>query len=363
MKTTELNTYHIPELESGTKKGINDTEQLIALQVPHIALHDNPPLTNEDLGPWWLEYHLMYKALWNDVDRKVPGAQLEQEIIEHQQQTDRSLQLLNNELLQIKEKKAVIQSDLDNRQKPAINSLKLFLLRAVTIAIFIIDAVITAPVFQSAGLNLFECFCISGGFALILYFAAHYCEPTVKRGKTIAQRRAIAAAFIVGVILSSSIIAIVRAKYFAAQSNDTTGSGASIYLPLLFLVFSVGAFLVGVAIRHFSFPTPAQCAALREYQALVEALQEHDTHIGRIEQGIQTVKDKNATLQTVNRSIIKFGEDVKLHIVSKAHSGLQQYMRFNIMHRPDQGRPVSFDCTTYPFNFNNSLQTTNNFTQ
>lgn len=341
----------MPELEKATKDSIEKYEkQHISLTAEQDGRNNEPSLTNDDIAPRWLESHSFYEELQNEIVKRIPPEPLLNEMREHREMTDRELQLLHNKATNLKMEGSAKAEAVRNAPQPSINRHKTRTLYAILAGMLLVDGVVTAPTFQSAGFNLYESFCLALAFAFMSLCASHYYDKAVAYCKISVQRRAIAVSYVLILLVTFYFTGNIRGL-FLASSVDPSVSRPSAYLPVLFTIFSMGTFFVGVMIRRHSMPKPEQLEQLKGYEALVKERDEYEKLLKEIEAEIIAVTEKNREVQEVNRSILKFAANLENYIIIKAKGGLQQWKRINANNRPDRGRPCSFDSTTYPFTF------------
>jgi cell division protein FtsB len=192
-------------------------------------------------------------------------------------------------------------------------------------------------------------------FAGVLAVFSHVFERIVLLGKTLWQRRTIALTLLLLLIALFTFMSITRAEYLSKQVIDNSADAINIHFsPLPFIATSLLLFIVAVAINHFFFPSTAERAAMRDYRHIKKEKQANETEQEQIEQAIDATQQESTDLKKTNASILEYGCMLEQLIISNAYRGFSLWKKHNIMHRPDDGRPLSFD-DPYPLNFDTNF--------
>jgi hypothetical protein len=351
MKTTEKGLYHKPALDAYVEEELKEIDQRLVINAQNYAARNKPPLLNKQINAYFHEDHMRYQSVIDAVGRELQFKAVCNEVVEHEKLTEGQLHTLHNKLATAREKQIGAGAKLESRKPPFNKSRQLLAWAAVaTIALF--EGMLSLPVFQTWGYSLAEAVCISILFAGMLAILAHLFKRIVLLGRTIWQQRAIAVTLLLLLTVLFGYMSQTRAEYLSRQMAANSADTVNMHFSSIpFVLTSILLFIVAVAVCHFFMPSREERAALKAYKIEEQKRRADEEAIQQLEQAIEATKHENAELRKVNASILEYGCMLEQLIVSRAHGGFALWKRHNMMHRPDNGRPICFDDPDYPFAF------------
>jgi len=359
MKTIETNTYHRPELTADVQEQLKDFEQSNNIDAEDHGNRNKPLLHEENIKPYLIGNYHKAQAIISHVASVLQPAALISEVVENEKSTERKIQPLRNKLVIIKQKAVELEKALKG-QHLEYGRLRVPLVWGAVCIPLLGDAMLNRPTFETYGYNFIESVGMSLLLAASLAVLAHCFRKIVALGKTVWQRRAIVAVILLLVTVLFYYLADTRASYLTHEAATYTGDGKDIHFsPIPFTMLSVLLFGIAVAINYFFFPTKEQRKATREYYALKHEYAFNTAEHERIEKEIEALKQLHEELVQVNGSIYVYGSKLEDMIISHAQIAFATWEKVNMMHRPDNGRPICFGSDEYPFTFQRNFKPIN----
>jgi hypothetical protein len=359
MKVIETNTYHRPELTAYVQEQLKDLEQHSLIDAEDHGNRNKPLLLENNVKPYLVGNHHKAQAIMSHVASVLQPAALISEVVESEKATERRIQASRNMLVIVKQKAVEFEKELKGKH-PEHSPLRVLLVWIAVCIPLLGDGMLNRPVFETFGYNFIESVCMSLLLAASLAVLAHSFGKIVALGKTIRQRRAIVAVISLLVTVLFYYLADTRASYLTHEAATYTGNGKDIdFSPIPFTMMSVLLFGIAVAINFFFFPSREQRKATRDYYALKYEYALNTAEHLRIEQGIEALQQQHEELVQVNGSIYVYGSKLEDMIISHAQIAFAAWEKVNMMHRPDNGRPICFGSDEYPFTFQRNFKPIN----
>jgi len=362
MDTTTKTRFHNLELDARLAQAFEENRQRIIVNAENYAARNQPPSLNRNLKAYFEEDHLRYQSLVDKVNAELQFKTSCHEVVEHQKVTENRLRTVNNELTTEKEEQIAIDAKLKNQRSP-FSMLRIFFVWMATALVCLFDGILAIPVFEEAwGYSWIESVVCGLLFAFALAIISHCFEWIVLFGKTLWQRRFIAFSLLSLLLLLFYFMASHRVANLEKQIADN--SLVVIHLsPWPFTLLSLLLFLVALTLNHKYYPTREQRAAMREYQMLTKEKQKNEAEQDRLKKEKAAIEKDHNEVKQRNASILEYGCMLEELIVSHAYGGFALWKKQNMMHRPDNGRPISFDEPNYPFVFNTNFHSIKNLHQ
>ncbi len=347
---TQKSMYHMPVLDAKIEAFEKQFDHEINIDAENNGLRDKPTLLEEDTRPYVREHHHKIEAMASEIAATLQPSALISEVGESEKTTERTLRDLYNQLNTAKEKsQELLQGKACGRRECSKWRMPL---GWIAICVPLLgDGLLNLPAFQVFGYNFIEALGASVILAACLAVLAHVFDKIVGLGKTVWHRRAIAGSMITILACFFYYLAKVRAEFLSSQANGDNPHGDIHFSPIPLALFSTLLFVSAVAINHFIFPNEAQRKSMREYDANEKMQQEHTDGRERLEAQIEAVKRQHEELVQTNGSIYVYGGKLEERLFARAKIGYSKWCRVNMMHRPDQGRPLCFNNDEYPFTF------------
>jgi hypothetical protein len=346
---TKTTRCFMPDLEAALEKKFEKIEQRLPISAVANAEKKQPPLSNEDIGAFFGEFHFEYQEAILMINDFIQTNNLEANRIKDNEQTKDDVAELQNQYIIAKEQQ--LQKD-GNAQilKLPFAPLRQSLAWAAVATLSLFEGLMNRPSFSAYGYNLLEALGMSVAFAALLMVFSHSFERIVRKGKTIWQQRAVAIGLLVFLATVFWYLAEVRAKYLSAAIAENSGDASISFSPIPFTLLSVLLFIASVVICHFFLPNREQRSTMRDYRQHVKEQQNRADKIAQLEAAIKSKEAANDELNRVHNSLQEYGAMLEHRVITRAKLGLQLWMKHNFLHRTD-GRPKSFDNTEYPFKF------------
>jgi hypothetical protein len=355
MNTNDNSTYANSKLESYVTAEIQKIQQHSIIDAEHNGKDNIPHLLMQTMRPYFHEFHMRFQAIIDKLGTALQSRALRNEVAEHEKVTSDHAQRVNNQLYEVKQQQASIDTQLQGKQPP-YSIFRLIAIWVVTISTSLFDSVFAMPFFESLGFSLLEAAAMGVLFAVALAAFAHLYRRLVYLGKT-GQRKVIFAVLCGLAIGLFAFLAQARAAYFnhqiAATSVDAIGQHIS---AMAFFVISIVFFMVAVAVNYLYFPTGDQRDDMRTYNKLLEEKAANADKQQQLIHELQAQQAQHSQLRIDNLSKYEYGFLLERQIISQAAVTLQQCKNHNARFRPDHGRPTAFETEGYPFEFVTNFQ-------
>jgi len=349
--------FHIPTFDKYLAHMFEEIKEHIKINAQTFGRGNLPPLQNKKLNAYFEEDHLKYQALIDEVNKELQFKSTCDTVVEHKVATETRLQENNVKRLQAEEKYVSHNAALKGR-RPPYGKWRTTLVWAAVILITLFDGLLAIPIFGAFGYNFGEAVCMGVLFGLTLAIIAHCFEKMILWGKTIWQRRIIAAILVTLLISMFSYMAYHRAVYLETQLAENGLAHVQVS-PLPFVLLSTFLFLAAVALNYFYYPKEEQREAMHQYKHDLKAKQDNETEQQQIAKEKADIKNEHAGVRQTNTAKLEYGNSLELLIISHAHQGLGEWKKHNMLNRPDKGRPFSFDEPNYPFIFHTNFHSIN----
>ncbi|WP_259071891.1 hypothetical protein HDF24_11465 [Mucilaginibacter sp. X4EP1] len=345
---TKTIRYYRPELEAAIDQKIKLIEQRIPIVSVAYAEKKQPPLSNEDIGPFFKEFHMQYQEVFISINESLQTNNLEANRSKDNEQTKRDIAELQNQLTMAQEQALHKGENTARKLKAPFQPVRLYGAWSVVGVLSLYEGLMNRPSFSAWGYNLIEAIGMSIAFAALLAILAHTFERIVRKGKTPWQQRAIAIGLLLFLAIIFWYLAEVRANYLSTVVTENTGAAAS-FSPIPFTLLSMLLFIASVATCHFLLPTREQREIMREYQSQREAERKIPNKVTQLEAAIEAKRVANEEMNRMYNSLQEYGAMLEQRIITHAKHGLELWKKHNFLHRTD-GRPKSFD-NEYSFEF------------
>jgi len=349
--------YHMPDLEANVEQKLEENRKHDGNDGQNSGVNDQPPLINRKIQPFFEENHLRYQALIDKVNEELQFKATVHEVVEDKKATEKKLQVVHNQLSDAKEKHIALDVAFKCKTLP-FSKFRILFISVATCIIFLFEGILALPIFETWGYGLIVAFLMCILFAGVLLFFSYVFEKIVQKGRTLRQQRLI---FFILLLLLSLLFFYMgnqRAEYLNKQvTADSTGTINIHFSPWPFTLTSLLLFVIAVALHHFFFPSRGQRDAMREYLKLEQEKKANEALQNSLIQEKADIERANEDLRQQNASILEYGSMLETRIITNAHGGYAYFKKQNLMHRPDRGRPISFDDPNYPFTFNTNFHT------
>jgi hypothetical protein len=358
MKTIEKHLYYKPDLDAYVQQKLNDFDKHECIDAEHEGLRNKPTLLDVNTNSCYLEHHQKRQELIGYVAANLQPTILVSEVHEGEKIRDRKLHDFNNKLRVLQEKATRLEAT--GSTPPPYSDARLPLVWFAMCTPLLADGLINRPTFETYGYNFIESLCMAVFFAVALAVLAHSFNRIVGLGKTLWQRRAIAAGFLAILSCIFIYLASTRAKYLTEEANiGSTNATNHTFSTIPLALLSITLFIVALAVSHFFFPDASQRRAKREHDEVKRTRQKNADEKASIEAQIETIKSDQEELMQMNSSMYVYGSLLEERIASHAYSGFAKWKKVNMMHRPDHGRPLGYMNDQYPFAFHRNFKSFN----
>jgi len=341
--------FRIPEFDVHLAQQFEEIREHIKINAQTFAQKNLPPLQSRKLNTYFEEDHLKYQALIDAVNKELQYKSACDTVVEHKAITEARLRNNNHKQVLVREKHIAYAAKLKGR-RPPYGEWRVALVWVAVMLVNMFDGLLAIPIFEAFGYNLGESVGMGVLFGIMLAITAHSFPKMVLWGKTLWQRRAIAATLLVLLVAMFSFMAFHRAAYIEGQMADN-GMGHVVVSPLPFVLLSTFLFLAAVALNYFYYPTEQQRDAMHEYLHDLKIKRDNEAEQAKHAAEQVAIENEHASVRQINAAKLVYGSMLESLIISNAHQGFAEWKKFNMLTRPDNGRPASFDDHEYPYNF------------
>jgi hypothetical protein len=356
---TEKNRDNQPELDAYLAQSFEEIKQQSIINAQTYAARNHPPLSNKKVISYFEEDHHKYQGLIDTINAELQFKASCNEVVEHQKITDHLIRILHNKLSAAKSALVGIDAKLKNWQCPFGKAQLILAWTAISI-IALFEGLLAIPVFSTWGYSNITAIVMGILFAGVLAAFAHLFKKIVALGKTVWQRRAIAAALLLLLTLLFSFMASQRAAYLSKTVAENSANTINLHFsPIPFVCTSLLLFVVAAAVSYFFLPSKEQWQELQAYMEVHKAKEQNEAEQERVEAEIAARHREHADVVHMNTSALDKGNMLEKLVVSNAYGCFAEWKKQNMMHRSDNGVPVSFDDPNYPCKFNTNFHPLN----
>jgi hypothetical protein len=352
---TEKNRYEKPELDAYLAQSFEEIKQQSIINAQAYAARNHPPLSNKKVHSYFEENHHKYQGLIDTINAELQFKSSCNEVVEHRKVTDHLVRILQNKLSAFKTVLIGIDAKLKNWHRPFSHAQLILAWVAIGI-IALFEGLLATPVFSTWGYSNIAALLMGILFASVLAAFAHLFKKIVALGRTLWQRRAITAALLLLLTLLFSFMAIQRAEYLSKTVADNSANTINLHFsPIPFVCTSLLLFVVAAAVSYFFLPSKEQWHELQAYKEVHKAKEQNQAEQGRTEAEIAARHREHADVVHINTSLLDKGNMLEKLVISNAYGCFAEWKKQNMMHRSDNGVPVSFDDPNYPCKFNTNF--------
>lgn len=334
--------YYKPDLEAYFEQRRAEIDQRIPLVAVAYAAKLQPPLTNEDIEPYFSEFKSLYQDMINKGNDSIQTNNLEVNRGKSDEQTEIDVARLQQELASAKDEQLIKDGNAPV-PKPPYQPIRSYLAWAAVGTLSLFEGIVNRPSFSAWGYNLLEALCMSVAFAGLLAVFAHSFLRIIRAAKTAWQQRCVAGALSASLVALFWYLADVRARHLSVLVAEDTGDATASFSPVPFVLLSTLLFAAAVLVCYFFLPNREQRAAMLDYRQGLRETAARASNIGRLEQEIRAKTEANLEMNRVHNSLQEYGAMLEQRIMTYAAHSLQLWQKHNALARSD-GRPKSFDA-------------------
>jgi hypothetical protein len=242
------------------------------------------------------------------------------------------LALNTKELIEVEHRLALKKRARDKAENDEVKSLKKKAKiwkskRLLTLAIIMIDVVISGSAFMKMGFSLLLSMVIGLGTGTLIYLLSESYRDIVMRAQSKAGR------FVIAIAIAFSVAGIyyMLGNFRASGSEGSAGFSHPIFFASLNLFF----FVVVSVIAWLNKPTREEYIALNAWQELLGEIKDLESRKLALEKEAEAIKEEYTNKKIRHDRLIEYAVDLERLVVMMYEEAIQTYASNNIKYRSD----------------------------